>query len=126
MKWNDGDDLGIDIIYYTHNTQINIDVKSTHDEYLKISKNRKETDFYAICKWDKQDVILLGFLFKYNFWKSTVINTEEPEKIKEMYRKKLTKKFLSDNVVDIKELFSITNNYKLKKMKKAASLFSQE
>ena len=68
----------------------------------------------------------MGFLFKYNFWKSTVINTEEPEKIKEMYRKKLTKKFLSDNVVDIKELFSITNNYKLKKMKKAASLFSQE
>lgn len=122
MDWMDGDDLGIDIQLNTHNTVINIDVKSTKTTDLKISKNRKETDFYAITTWNKSNVILEGFLHKFHFWKSDIMDTDAPEHKNEMYIKSL--KSLKSKIVGIDDIFKPFNEYKTKKMKRNTRLFN--
>lgn len=122
MEWSDGDDLGIDIQLNTHNTWLNIDVKSTRTKDLKISKNRKETDFYAVCTWDKSEVVLEGFLFKYHFWKSEILDTPAPEFKNEMYLKSL--KSLNKYMVNTDDIYVPFNEYKTKKMKRSTRLFN--
>lgn len=124
MAWSDGDDLGIDIQLYIQKTWINIDVKSTKTEDLKIAKNRKETDFYAVCTWNKSNVILEGFLFKYNFWKSDIMKTEAPEKKNDMYHKSL--KDLNKYLVSIDDIYTPYNKYKTLKMKRSSRLFNDQ
>jgi hypothetical protein len=124
MDWLDGDDLGIDIKLFIHNTWLNIDVKSTKTADLKISKNRKETDFYAVCEWLKNDVILLGFLHKYDFWKSDIMETSAPEYKNEMYFKSLID--LKKIMVTIDNIYQPYNTYKIKKMKQSTRLFNNQ
>ncbi len=92
MEWLDGDDLGIDITMTVNNTRINIDVKSTKSDSIKISKFRKETDFYAIIQND----VFLGFINKYDFWESKVTGSKAPEKNENtgLFEKKLTKTWI--------------------------------
>lgn len=125
MEWRDKDDLGIDITYHTDKMDINIDVKSTRDEYLKITKNRKETDFYAVVRYEKGIPVFLGMLDKWNFWSSKVLNTDAPEQTGDTYRRKLTKAY-SKNFVDITEMEAIKNNYKKLKLKRGERLFNAE
>lgn len=124
MDWYSEDDLGIDIQYKINNIWINIDVKSTKDDMLKISKKREETDFYAVCDWDKKEPRLLGFLFKYNFWKSDIIKSTPPEMINNIYYKKISK--ISEDLITVDKLFNVLNNYKMLKMKKNVRLFNNE
>ncbi len=124
MEWADGDDLGIDIQYFTHNTWINIDVKSTKTDDLKISKNRKETDFYAVCSWDKSNPILLGFLFKYDFWKSDLTKSKSPEKKDDMWFKTL--KDIKKDMTDIDNIYSKYHNYQIQRMKRNERLFNEQ
>lgn len=124
MDWSEGDDLGIDIQLYIQNTWLNIDVKSTKTTDLKISKNRKETDFYAVCTWDKSDVILKGFLFKFDFWKSDILGTNEPEYIGDMYSKSLAS--LKKQIVKIDNIFTPYHNYQKLKMKRGERLFNAQ
>ncbi len=125
MDWCDGDDLGIDIQYYTNNTYLNIDVKSTKTEYLKISKNRAETDFYAICTWEKSEPVLFGFLFKPHFWKSNILGTIAPQKVGEMYQKSLAD--IQKDVVNIDKLYNMHTNYNILKAKKSTNkLFNND
>lgn len=122
MDWYEDDDLGIDIQLHINNEIINIDVKSTKTKDLKISKNRKETDFYAICSWEKSKPVLLGYLFKFYFWKSKILNTDKPTFKNDMYLKSLTD--LEDYIVPIDDLFKIKHKYKTLKMKRGQRLFS--
>jgi len=124
MEWSDGDDLGIDIIYNVNGTNINIDVKSTKTDVLRISKNRKETDFYAVCKWEKSKPVFLGLLFKFHFWQSNVINTTSPEKKNEMYCKPLAD--ISKSLVTMDKAFTVLQNYNTQKMKHNERLFMAE
>jgi hypothetical protein len=124
MEWNDGDDLGIDITYRVNGMEINIDVKSTKTDLLKISKNRKETHFYAVCNWNKSEPQLLGLLFKHNFWKSDVINTTAPEKKNEMYTKTL--KQIAPDLIDMDMTFNVLHNYNILRMKRGQRLFNAE
>jgi hypothetical protein len=124
MEWVDGDDLGIDIIYHVNGTDINIDVKSTKTDVLKISKSRKETHFYAVCNWNKSEPQLLGLLFKHNFWKSEIINTLAPEKKNDMYTKSL--KQIAPDLVDMDKTFAILHNYNILRMKRGQRLFNAE
>lgn len=121
MDWYTEDDLGIDIQFHINNEIINIDVKSTKTKDLKISKNRKETDFYAICTWNGKVPVLQGYLFKYYFWDSKLLNTQKPNKKDEMYFKSLTE--LNDLTVNIDEVFNIKHKYKILKMKRGETLF---
>lgn len=124
LEWADGDDLGIDLIYRVNGMDINIDVKSTKTTDLKISKNRKETNFYAVCNWNKTEPVLLGFLFKFNFWKSDIVNTTSPEKKNDMYCKPLTD--IAKDLVTVDQLFTVQNNYNLLKIKYGQRLFNAE
>jgi len=124
MEWINGDDLGIDIIFHTNGIDINIDVKSTKTESLKISKNRKETHFYAVCNWTKNEPQLLGMLFKHNFWKSDIVNTLAPDKKNDMYTKSLNQ--IEEDLVGMDKLFTILHNYNLLKMKRGQRLFNAE
>jgi len=124
MEWVGGDDLGIDIVYHVNGMAINIDVKSTKSEFLKISKTRKETHFYAVCNWNKNEPQLLGFLFKHNFWKSDIVNTTAPEKKNDMYTKSLTE--ISKDLVSLDQTFAILHNYNMLKMKRGQRLFNAE
>jgi len=126
MNWTDADDKGIDIQIKLNDQWINIDVKSTHDEYLKISKIRKETDFYAVCQYTKGGVDFLGMLFKYDFWASKVLDTTNPEKDGDMYKRKLTKTYMK-NFIPIDKMFEKYNTYKKLKTKRVAeTLFNVE
>lgn len=124
MDWHMEDDLGIDIKFYINGETINIDVKSTRTTDLKISKNRKETDFYAICIWDKKskEPILTGFIHKYRFWKSSLFKTEAPILDNEMYHKSLEQ--LQSYVYTIDDLFKEWHNYNSLKMKRGEKLFA--
>lgn len=124
MEWMDGDDLGIDIIYRVNDTEINIDVKSTKTDSLKISKCRKETHFYAVCNWNKSEPQLLGLLFKYNFWKSEIVNTLAPEKKNDMYSKPLSQ--IAPDLVSMDKLYPILHNYDNLKLKRGQRLFNAE
>lgn len=124
MEWMDGDDLGIDIIYHVNGIDINIDVKSTKTDSLKISKSRVETHFYAVCNWNKSEPQLLGMLFKHNFWKSDIVNTLAPEKKNDMYTKSLNQ--IAPDLVTMDKLFPILHNYNLLKMKRGQRLFNAE
>lgn len=126
MEWDTNDDyLGIDITFTINDTRIAIDVKSTKDDDLKISKNKKETDFYAVCTWTKSEPQLLGFLFKYNFWKSEIINTTMPlKKRDDLYYKPL--KDIKKDLVNIDKLYTVIANYNKLKMKKGERLFNVE
>lgn len=124
MEWSDGDDLGIDIIYNVNGLNINIDVKSTKTDILRISKNRKETHFYAVCKWEKTQPVMLGMLFKYHFWQSNVINTAAPEKKNDMYCRQLST--LKKNLVPMEKAATILQNYNTQKMKHNERLFMAE
>lgn len=124
MEWADGDDLGIDIVYHVNGMNINIDVKSTKTKDLKISKNRKETDFYAVCNWKKSDPQFLGLLFKYNFWQSDLINTSAPVKQSDMYAKSLEQ--VTTDFVTMEQLFAIKHNYNNLKIKRGQRLFNAE
>lgn len=122
MTWLDKDDYGVDIQLEINNIIINIDVKSTKDEYLKISKYRKETDFYAII----QKGIFLGYINKFEFWPSNITGSKEPEKNEKtgMFSKKLTKKWQKE-FLKIDELFKDLLEYRSKKMKRKAQLFDK-
>ncbi len=103
---------------------INIDVKSTKTDDLKISKNRKETDFYAVCSWDKSNPILLGFLFKYDFWKSDLTKSKSPEKKDDMWFKTL--KDIKKDMTDIDNIYSKYHNYQIQRMKRNERLFNEQ
>lgn len=122
MYWLDKDDYGVDIQLETNNTTINIDVKSTKDEFLKISKFRKETDFYAIV----QNGEFLGFINKFEFWSSNITGSKEPNKNEKtgMFFKKLTKKWQKE-FLSADELFNDLVEYRKKKMKRKATLFDK-
>ena len=122
MDWYTKDDLGIDIIFNVHGESINIDVKSTRDEWLKISKNRKETHFYAVTTQKNNEIILEGFLHKYDFQPSDILKTSKPTQDGELYKRKLTKEYRS-KFLKIEDLFVVFNNYKLLKMKRGQKLF---
>lgn len=126
MEWDTKKDyLGIDILFNINETQINIDVKSTKDENLKISKNHKETDFYAVCSWEKSEPKLLGFLFKYHFWKSELLGSKAPEQIREdLYSKPL--KTIKKDLTTIDKLYNIVQNYNRLQMKRGAHLFNAQ
>jgi hypothetical protein len=122
MNWYNEDDLGIDIQFNINNEVINIDVKSTKNNDLKISKNRKETDFYAICTWEKSQPLLLGYVFKYYFWKSKILNTDKPNSKDDMFFKSI--KELEDYIIPIDDLFKTKHKYKTLKMKRGKTLFN--
>jgi hypothetical protein len=124
MHWKDQDDLGIDITLESNGININIDVKSTSDEFLKISKFRKETDFYAIVNWIKTEPKLLGFIIKYSFWKSDIYNSKSPIKDEKtgLFYKKITKKWQKE-FLKIEGLFSNLQEYKKSKIKQKEQLF---
>lgn len=122
LVWADGDDLGVDIIYNINGHAINIDVKSTRDEFLRISKNRKETDFYAVVKWNKTIPVMLGFLNKWDFWASKVVGTDAPEKVNEMYVRRLTKKYMK-HLLKIDDLYECKREYDKLKRKRKEQLF---
>ena len=122
LDWSTADDLGIDIIYKVNDKYIHIDVKSTKTKDLKITKNRKETHFYAICTWKKTEPVLLGFLFKFHFWKTNLIDSNAPELKNDMYIKSLED--IQSNIVDIDKLFTILHNYEILKLKKGQRLFN--
>lgn len=124
MKWLDKDDLGIDIVLNQNNTIIKIDVKSTSDDYLKISRFRKETDFYAIINWDKTTPTLLGFINKFNFWQSKVLRTDAPvlDEKTQLYTKKITKKW-SKTFLTIDKLSTNLQEYRSLKIKSKQQLF---
>ncbi len=126
MNWNEGDDLGIDITYETQGSKINIDVKSTSDDRLKISKFRKETDFYAVVTWNKSKPELVGFINKYSFWQSSILGTEAPAKdeVSGLYTKKLTKKWMKE-FLKMEQLFDSMHDYNSSRMKKKAQLFEK-
>lgn len=126
MEWDTKKDyLGIDILFTINETQINIDVKSTKDDNLKISKNHKETDFYAVCTWEKAEPKLMGFLYKYHFWKSDILGSKGPEQIREdLYSKPL--KSIKKDLTTIDKLYNIVQNYNRLKLKRGAHLFNQQ
>lgn len=124
LDWTTDDDLGIDIIYNINNKNINIDVKSTKTKELKITKNRKETHFYAVCDWKKSEPQLLGFLFKFNFWKSKLINSIAPEFKNDMYIKSLDS--VKQDFITIDNLFTVLHNYEILKLKKGEHLFNND
>lgn len=121
FNWLTEDDLGIDIVFEIDGEYIHIDVKSTKDQNLKISKNRKETDFYAICTWDKTNPALIGFLNKHYFWKSSIYRTDAPKKVNDMYVKTINE--LYEHIIPITDLYGQYRQYKKKKMKKNERLF---
>lgn len=117
------DDFGIDLSFMINNVVINIDVKSTNTNELKISRNRKETDFYAICTWNKNLPKLEGFLHKYNFWKSSINQTEAPIKNSdEMYVKSLDE--LKPFIIEFDQIFNEYHQYNKNKMKRGEKLFA--
>lgn len=125
MEWLDGDDLGVDITYHLDDyTKINIDVKSTSNDILKIAKFRKETDYYAIIQWDKTTPVLLGFINKFSFWESKLLGTSAPVKDEEtnLYTKKLTKKWQKE-FLSIDQLADDLKAYNMLKIKSKQSLF---
>ena len=124
MEWLDGDDLGIDIVYTINSKNINIDVKSTKSKELKITKNRAETDFYAVCTWKKDEPQLLGFLYKFNFWKSDIINTTLPTKKDDMYMKSIEQ--ITPDLVSIDQIYQVLYNYSKEKIKHKQRLFNEE
>lgn len=124
MDWHSEDDLGIDIRLFINNIYLNIDVKSTKDENLKITKNRKETDFYAVCTWEKNEPVLEGYVFKYDFWKSEILNTVAPEKNNDIFFKSLKSLKKDKNLIHFDDMFTKFNNYKLKKLKRNERLFN--
>lgn len=124
MDWHTEDDLGIDIQLKINDVIINLDVKSTQDENLKITKNRKETDFYAVCTWDKYEPMLEGYVFKFDFWKSEILNTEAPEKNGDVYFKSIKSLKKSKALLHFDDMFAKFNNYKLLKMKRNERLFN--
>lgn len=126
MEWDTKKDyLGIDILFTINETTINIDVKSTKDDNLKISKIHKETDFYAVCSWEKAEPKLLGFLFKYHFWKSELLGSKAPEKIREdLYSKPL--KSIKKDLTTIDKLYNIVQNYNRLQMKRGSHLFNAQ
>lgn len=121
FNWSTKDDLGIDIKLKVNDEYINIDVKSTSDNYLKISRNRKETDFYAITIWNKSQPVLLGFLNKNYFWKSKIYKTDGPIKKDGMYIKSINS--IADNIISIDDLYGQYIQYKKQKMKQNQRLF---
>ncbi len=127
MTWSNKDDLGIDITWKTNDTKINIDVKSTSDEFLKISRFRKETDFYAIVKWEKSNPVLIGFINKFEFWQSNLLDTKAPVKDEKsgLYVKKLTKKWMK-SFLKIDKVFDNLMKYQALKVKSKAKLFDVE
>lgn len=120
MMWLDGDDLGIDITLEVNKTKINIDVKSTKTDVLKISKFRKETDFYAVI----QDNTFLGFINKYDFWESNITGSKAPDKNEKtgLFEKKLTKVWIK-RFLKTEDLFKSLMEYKGSNMKRKAELF---
>lgn len=124
MRWNDGDDLGVDITWTTNGMNINLDVKSTQDDVLRISKFRKETDFYAIVQWNRSKPELIGFMNKFAFWQSNILGTEAPAKDEKtgMFSKKLTKKLVK-SFLKMDDLFDSLQKYRDTKMKKKSQLF---
>lgn len=124
MDWYTEDDLGIDIQIKLENTWINIDVKSTKTKDLKIAKNRKETDFYAVCTWNKSKPILKGFLFKHNFWKSNILDTTEPTLKSDMYFKSLDE--VKQHIIQVDDIYNVLHKYNVLKMKKNTRLFNAE
>lgn len=124
MKWLDKDDLGIDIVLQQNGININIDVKSTSDDYLKISRFRKETDFYAIVTWDKTTPVLNGFINKYSFWQSKILGTDAPvlDSKTELYNKKITKKW-SKSFLTVDKLSDNLQEYRSLKIKSKQQLF---
>lgn len=126
MEWDTKKDyLGIDILFTINETQINIDVKSTKDDILKISKNHKETDFYAVCTWEKTEPKLLGFLFKYHFWKSELLGSKAPEQIREdLYSKPI--KSIKKDLTTIDKLYNIVQNYNRLRLKRGTHLFNAQ
>lgn len=121
LNWSTEDDLGIDILFNINGETIFIDVKSTKTKDLKINRNRKNTDFYAICTWDKTKPVLIGFLHKHYFWKSKVFKTDKPIKKDEMYTKPINE--LVDNIVNINDIYGQYTQYKKLKMKMNEQLF---
>lgn len=124
FEWNTKDDLGIDIVLEIDGEYVNIDVKSTKDKYLKISRYRKETDFYAIVTWNKTNPVLLGFLNKHYFWKSKIYQTEGPERIDDLYRKEIND--IVEHIIPISDLLGQYIQYKKTKMKQNVKLFEVE
>lgn len=120
MDWLDKDDMGIDITLKVNDRNINIDVKSTKDEYLKISKFRKETNYYAVI----QNEVFLGFLNKYDFWESSITGSKMPEKNEKtgLFEKKLTKKW-AKTFLKTEDLFSNMMQFNKANMKRKAELF---
>lgn len=128
MTWTNKDDLGIDITWKTNDIKINIDVKSTSDEFLKISKFRKETDFYAIVKWETAYVpVLIGFINKFDFWQSSLLGTKAPIKDEKsgLFVKKLTKVWMK-TFLKIDGVFDNLMKYQSLKVKNKAKLFDVE
>lgn len=121
FNWLTEDDLGIDIMFNVGGETLHIDVKSTKDKFLKISKHRKETDFYAICTWDNTKPVLLGFLHKYYFWKSNIMKTDGPTKKGEMFVKEIND--VLGNMCTINEIYGQFTQYKKKKIKQNERLF---
>lgn len=126
MNWQTEDDLGIDIRLFINDIYLNIDVKSTHDENLKISKNRKETDFYAVCSWEKSEPVLEGYVFKFDFWKSEILDTVAPVKSGDMFIKSIKELKKEKALIHFDEMFGKFNNYKLKKLKRNERLFNAQ
>jgi hypothetical protein len=126
MEWDTKKDyIGIDILFTINETTINIDVKSTKDDNLKISKINKETDFYAVVSWEKSEPKLLGFLFKYNFWKSEILGTKNPIQVREdLYSKPL--KEIKKDLTTIDKLYNIVQNYNRLKLKRGTHLFNEQ
>jgi len=123
MTWYNEDDLGIDIKILIDNQIYNIDVKSTKTKNLQISKNRYETDFYAVCNWKKQEANLLGYLFKYDFWQSNLNNTIQPENKDGMWIKSLES--ISNKLVNTSDFKTKISEYNKLKMKQNEILFNQ-
>lgn len=120
MDWLDKDDLGIDITLTVNNMHIHIDVKSTKDDMLKISKFRKDTNYYAVIQND----VLLGYLNKYEFWESKITKSVAPVQNEKsgLFEKKLTKKW-AKTFLKIEDLFADLLKYNSAKMKRKAELF---
>lgn len=121
MDWVAGDDLGIDIVVHKNGKHYNIDVKSTSDTNLKITKNRQETDMYAVVD-NTKDPYLIGYVFKFDFWKSDITGSKSPELVNDIYVKpinKLNLQTLDGAIVKVHE-------YDMKKKKKATRLFNAQ
>lgn len=122
MTWYNEDDLGIDIQVLIDGEYYNIDVKSTTTKDLRISKNRKETDFYAVCDWKANEPVLLGYLFKYDFWQSDINQTESPVNKDGMWLKPISN--VKKSFVMLENFQEKVHTYNKIKMKQNEVLFN--